>query len=242
MPQSLKNFIKLILHFLHLDLTKNLEYDRLTSKILKTSLKTNSNCIDIGCHKGEILEIMLKHASSGKHFAFEPLPILNKNLMEKYSDKVEVFPYALSDQNGTSTFQYVKNAPAYSGLKRRKYDIQHPDIEEIQVEVKRLDEIIPSNSKIHLIKIDVEGGELGVIKGGLQLLKNNKPLIIFECGKGASDYYNTTPEEMYQFITSQIGLHISTLKAFQLKKNNLTEAEFCHLYNTNKEYYFIAHP
>lgn len=77
----------------------------------------------------------------------------------------------MSDTSGKSSFQLVKNAPAYSGIKKRHYDISNPDIEEITVKLKTLDEIIPENEIIDFIKIDVEGAEFCVLKGGKNLLK-----------------------------------------------------------------------
>ncbi len=236
-----KNIIRSILNFLRLDITKNLKYDRLTKLIMKKVIKNNSNCIDIGCHKGEIFDIIYYFSPNGKHFAFEPIPSLFNILKEKYSDKATIYQYALSDKNGFSTFNYVKNAPAYSGIKERRYDIDKPEIEEIKVELKTLDEIIPSNIKIDFIKIDVEGGEFGVLKGGKQLLKKFKPTVIFECGLGASEYYGTKPADLYNYLTKEIGLQISLLKSFINNDKPLELNEFEHYYNTNKEYYFIAY-
>jgi FkbM family methyltransferase len=235
-----KDTLREVLISLHLDLTKNLKYDRLTRKILKKCLKRNYNCVDIGCHKGEILNLMLKYAPGGKHYAFEPIPYLFNELVNKYKNKSKIYPYALSDNNGESTFQLVKNAPAYSGIKRRRYDIKNPVIEEIKVELKTLDEVISSAEKIHFIKIDVEGGEFGVIKGAKNLLIKNKPFILFECGKGASDYYGTNPLDLYNFISKEIGLKIYTLKSFVTNQQHLSLVEFENYFNTNEEYYFIA--
>jgi len=174
------------------------------------------------------------------HYGFEPLPYLYNELKNKYKDKATILPFALSDKSGYSTFQYVKNAPAYSGLKIRKYDIENPEIEEIEVEIKTLDEIIPSNIKVDFIKIDVEGAELGVLQGGKQLLKKYKPIIVFEFGLGASDYYETTPNDIFNFLTSDIGLQIFLLKSYLNSGNPLTLQEFIAYFQTNKEYYFIA--
>ncbi|MCX6180690.1 MAG: FkbM family methyltransferase [Bacteroidetes bacterium] len=237
---SIKNAIRTTLNFLHLDLTKNLEYDRLTKIILKQEIKASSNCIDVGCHKGEILDSILKLSPKGRHFGFEPIPYLFNALKEKYNSKATIYPYALSDKNGTSTFNFVKNAPAYSGINKRNYDTANPDIEEIKVELKTLDELIPSDIKIDLIKIDVEGGEFGVLKGAKNLLKKDKPTIIFESGLGASDFYGTKPNELYDFITIEIGLKIYTLKSFINQHSPLTTKEFEECFNTNKEYYFVA--
>lgn len=236
----IKNTLREVFILLHLDVTKNLKYDRLTKKIFKKDLKKNHNCIDVGCHKGEILNLMIKYSPEGKHYAFEPIPYLYKELKSKYNNRAEIYPFALSDKDGESTFQLVKNAPAYSGIKKRRYDITDPDIEEIIVELRTLDHIISSKEKIHLIKIDVEGGEFGVLKGAKNLLKTNLPIVIFECGKGSSDYYNTTPTDLYNFFMVEIELSIYTLDAYLKHKEPLRENEFIDYFNSNEEYYFIA--
>ncbi|MFP5470119.1 MAG: FkbM family methyltransferase [Bacteroidia bacterium] len=234
----IKQLIRKTLLALRLDISKNLKYDRLTEKVLRKVLTLNSNCIDVGCHKGEILEQIIKLSPKGKHFAFEPIPVFYNNLKEKFSSKANIYPYALAEKEGVSTFLYVRNAPAYSGLKQRKYQVK-PDIEEISVEVKMLDEVIPKNTAINLIKIDVEGGELDVLKGAKGILETHKPTIIFECGLGASDYYHTKPEEVFSLLQS-VALNIFTLNSFLAKKMPLTEEEFVHLFNAGKEYYFVA--
>ncbi len=237
---DIKNIIRSALNLLHIDLTKNLEYDRLTKLIMKKVLKADSNCIDVGCHKGEILDIVLKVAPQGNHFGFEPIPYLYNDLKKKYSGKATILPYALAAENGSSTFQHVKNAPAYSGIKKRKYNTDHPDIQEINVELKKLDDIIDPSIKIDLIKIDVEGAELMVLQGATQLIKRDKPFVVFEFGLGASDYYGTKPDDLFQLF-SQTGLKISTLKSFIHKGAPLSLQQFSNLYKDNKEYYFIAH-
>jgi FkbM family methyltransferase len=207
---------------------------------MKKTIGKENNCIDIGCHKGEILDLMLAYSPKGKHYAFEPIPYLFKELKVKYANRAEFFPYALAETNGETTFQVVKNAPAYSGIKKRKYDVKNPDIEEINVEMKKLDDVLPPDEKIHFIKIDVEGGEFAVLKGARNLLKSNKPIIIFECGKGASDYYGTNPEDLFHFISDEIRLKIYTLHAYLKNANPMTANEFVNYFESNEEYYFIA--
>lgn len=92
MKELIKDTIRKTLNALHLDLTKNLKYDRLTKDVIAKSLKINSNAIDVGCHKGEILDLILKHAPSGKHYAFEPIPDFYNTLKLKYSSRCEIFP------------------------------------------------------------------------------------------------------------------------------------------------------
>ena len=238
----LKDLLRKILQFFHLDLTKNLEYDRLTKEILRKHLSANSNAIDIGCHKGEILELILGFAPVGKHYAFEPLPHLYEELQRKFGKRVNIHPFALSDQNGITQFQFVKNAPAFSGIRKRKYLIDQPDIEEIEVQMKTLDDVIDSSHPVDLIKIDVEGGELNVLKGGLQTIRSNQPLVIFEFGKGAAEFYEAGPGEIYDLLVKESGLKISTLRSYVKRGEPLSEVEFEKSYKRNSDYYFVAHP
>jgi FkbM family methyltransferase len=238
---NLKAIIRNTLMFLRIDLSKNLQYDRLTHLILKKVIQKDSNCIDVGCHKGEILNDFIHLAPKGEHFAFEPIPYLFENLKSKFNNKAQLFSFALSNEKGESAFQIVKNAPAYSGLKNRRYsDIKNPEIEQIKVELNKLDDIISEEIKIDLIKIDVEGGEFDVVRGGIELIKRDKPTIIFECGVGSSDFYGVSAKDFYELITKEIGLKIYTLKSFANNKKPLNKKEFEYFFQTNKEYYFVA--
>lgn len=236
---SLKDFIKRILDFFHLDITKNLEYDRYTKIVLKKILNKDSSTIDVGCHKGEILDIILSCSPNGKHYGFEPIPEFFDNLKEKYSayKNVTIYPYALSNKEGETTFNYVKNAPAYSGIKERKYAEANPKIEKLSVEMKTLDGLISSN--VDFIKIDVEGAEFLVLKGGVELIKKTRPVIVFEFGLGASDFYNTNPSKVFDFFKNELGYKLFTLKSF-LKEKHLSKSDFLNHYNNNSEYYFVA--
>jgi len=236
---SVKDKMRSLLNYVHLDITQNLKYDRLTKKIIKENLLSDSNCIDIGCHKGEILDIVLNQAPKGTHFAFEPLPTFYKELVKKYKNKATIFPFALSDKSGETEFHFVKNAPAYSGIQKRKYAVQDPDIEKLNVKVEKLDEVIPENIEINFIKIDVEGGEFDVLKGGKKLLENHKPLLIFEFGKGASDFYNVSPTDLFKFLNN-LNYSLFTLDNFVNQNPPYSQESFEKAYEKNKEYYFVA--
>ena len=105
-----------------------------------------------------------------------------------------------------------------------------------------LDNIIPPNIKIDFIKIDVEGAELGVLKGSTETIKRCKPFIVFEFGLGASDYYRTKPDDIFVFLVEQCGLNISNIHDFLHNKPSLNLKSFSDNYYKSKEYYFVAHP
>jgi FkbM family methyltransferase len=241
MSGKIKALLRKLLNYLHLDLTKNLEYDRLTSKIISKVLTKNSSCVDVGSHKGEILDLFLKFAPLGRHYAFEPIPEFYNNLKKNYSERCSVYAVALSDKQGTTTFQFVKNAPAYSGIKQRKYDIENPEIDEIEVALDTLDAVL-ADKKIDFIKIDVEGAELSVLRGAQKIIEEQKPYILFECGLGASDFYGTQSGDVYDFFTAA-GMKVSTLKGWIRNGNaGISREAFCKHFSDNSEYYFFAHP
>ncbi len=224
--------------------TRNQRYDSRTRKILKKVLTADSTCIDIGCHIGEILDLMIRHAPKGRKFGFEPIPELHQFLVSKYSgfSNVTISPVALYDKHGETTFQHVLNAPAYSGIRKRKYDGKHVEIEQITVETARLDDLIPAGLRIDLVKIDVEGAEFRVMRGAVNMLKRWKPVVIFEFGLGAADFYDSSPKDLYDFLMSDCGMKVTTLKGYLEQAPALSMAEFIQCYETGSEYYFVAYP
>lgn len=240
----MKQLLKQLLALLHISVTRNQKYDACTRKIINQTLKPGSNCIDIGCHKGEILDLMIEGAPQGLKFAFEPIPELYRALVSKYGSMkgVTLHDMALYDREGETTFQHVLNAPAYSGIRKRRYDERHIEIEQITVKTGLLDQVIPRDVKIDLIKIDVEGAEYHVMRGGRELIRRHRPVIVFEFGLGAADYYNAKPQEVYSLLCEECGLKISTLCAFLKKQPSLTRQAFVSHFESGREYYFIAHP
>lgn len=232
--------IKKIIKTLPIQFTLNQQYDFQTKQIIKKVCNAQSNCIDIGCHKGEVMEIILKTAKNGTHFGFEPIPALFSSIKQKYSGtNVQIIDIALSNLKGESTFNHVISNPAYSGLVKRKYDKKDEIDQQITVKTDLLDNIIPSKLKIDLIKIDVEGGELLVLEGAKKTIKNNKPIIIFEHGLGASEFYGATPEKVF-YLLKDCGFKISTMKNWLEQKPAFTLEEFNKQFNDKINYYFIA--
>ena len=187
-----------------------------------------------------MLDLMLKYAPKGKHLGFEPIPSFFSKLEEKYKGIAKIYSCALSEHPGETTFQFVKNAPAYSGIKKRKYDVKNPEIEEIKVKLEKLDNLIEDGFKVDLIKIDVEGAELGVLKGAKETIKKNRPAIVFEFGKGASEFYGTKPEDIYGFLVEECGLRIFNLHDWIKGNKQLTLDDLSRTYHDSLEYYFIA--
>jgi FkbM family methyltransferase len=218
-------------------LVKNEIYDRQASEVMKQVLAPDSNCVDIGCHKGQFLEEFLKYAPNGHHFAFEPIPHLAKALRDTFAS-VQVFELALSDKAGEASFFIVPNAPALSGLHKREFIRPEEPRRELKVRTERLDSVIPPQIKIDLLKVDVEGAEGLVISGGLDTIRRNRPYIILEHGSGSSSAFGTKSEDIYDALVRQCGLSVSLLSDWLSRKRPLTKHEFI----GHSEWYFLAHP
>jgi FkbM family methyltransferase len=243
MLKSIKNILRKLLFSAGIDLTKNQQYDRQTLAIMKKLLRKDSNCIDVGCHKGEVLDEMIKMAPEGKHYGFEPIPEYYDHLVKKYSSNKNIYilKNALSDSNGTASFNWVKNAPAYSGLQERSYSVKSPVIEKIEVELTRLDDCKIDLTQVALMKIDVEGAEMKVLKGATLFIQQHQPVIVFEFGMGAADYYGTEPGDVFDFFNN-MQYRLNTLKGFLAVADGLSKEVFSEMYHKNTEYYFAAYP
>jgi FkbM family methyltransferase len=215
-------------------------YDFQTTNVINKVLKPDSNFIDIGAHKGHILRELIKAAPDGKGYAFEPIPPLFEKIKKLYGKKVAMYNLALSDEKGEAEFAYVVDRPAISGLKERTVEGEDYHTKKIKITIDTLDSIIPPDVQIDLVKIDVEGAELGVLKGGVNTLRRCKPYILFEFGLGAADLYNTTPEMVYDLLES-CGLSVSTLEYFLKGRQPFDRGEFIGQYKKAYNFFFIAY-
>lgn len=219
---------------------QNVQYDQQTADVMARVLKPDSSAIDIGCHRGDILREIVELSPKGRHIAFEPIPHLAKALRENFPD-VDIRQVALSDAPGTSTFQYVVNAPAYSGLRPRGYDRPDPVIEELTVQVETLDRIVPLEMRPAFIKIDIEGGEFHAMRGGLETIKRSRPVIVFEAGKESTGRYGVSAEDLYDFL-DRLGYKLSTMQWWLTGKPPYTRERFRDAWDRVTEFYFIAYP
>lgn len=242
MKHFFKNIAKKTLTAVGIHLTQNQRYDAQALKIMQAAIKQNTNCIDVGAHKGELLQEMIKRAPLGRHYAFEPIPDLFAALEINFKgDNTTILPYALSDAKGETTFQHVVSNPAYSGIRKRSYK-HSENIKEITVRKERLDDVLPSDYRIGFMKIDVEGAEYEVIAGALEHIRRDRPVLIFEHGLGASEHYGTTPEALHDLLTQQCGLQIYLLDDYLQHAAPLAKSRFCEQFYQKLNYYFVAAP
>lgn len=215
-------------------------YNEQTITVMQRTLRRNSNCVDVGCHKGSVLKEILRLAPRGTHYAFEPIPELYQKLVNTYPI-VRTYGLALSDRAGESSFQYVVSNPAYSGLIRRRYDRPNESVEEITVKTDVLDNIIPKDLPIRFVKIDVEGAELQVLRGAVETIRRTRPIIVFEHGLGGADCYGTVPEDVYDLLTKECGLCVSLMEKWLGNRTPLSRQGFIDQFYQLINFVFIAY-
>jgi FkbM family methyltransferase len=204
-----------------------------TVLILSLALREDSCCIDVGAHTGTILREMVRLAPRGRHVAYEPIPALAEGLRADFPS-VDVRDAAVADRPGQTTFNHVLSVPAMSGLRLRQFDgpVQS---ETLAVRVESLDEslldFVPT-----FIKIDVEGGELGVLQGAQRMLATYQPFVLFEHGKGAAEFYGTTSADVHAVLV-EAGLRIFDLDGGgPYSASQLTEE-----FDRNERWNWLAH-
>jgi FkbM family methyltransferase len=219
---------------------QNIKYDRDTVAVMARVLRRDSHTIDVGAHRGDILCQLVRLAPEGTHTACEPIPHLAAQLRQEFP-AVELHQVAVSHLPGTASFSHIRNRPAHSGLRPRTYDLADAQVDTLTVAVKRLDDIIPSDRQIDFIKVDVEGGDLNVLRGGVETIRRSRPYIVFEAGRKAAGLYGITGDDIFDFLT-MLGYSLTTMEQWLQGGEPYDKPAFLGVWESGAEYYFMACP
>lgn len=142
--------------------------------------------IDVGSHIGKWSIYASKKVD--KVISIEPTEetfnLQNHNINKNRIHNIDIFNTLLSDNIGEVSFYESIENPANNSLQPAlsKYPFS-AFFKKHNVKIKKtilLDNLIKGRKNIKLIKIDVEGSELKVLKGAKKVINSNKPKIIFE--------------------------------------------------------------
>lgn len=146
---------------------------------LESLLEPGALAFDVGAHLGYGTLVMAAAAgASGRVWSFEPDPemflTLQRNVDRNRSDRTaEVIPVraALGAEEGRASFLRGET----SGTGRLD-----GGREGLEVEVTTLDAVAARYGTPAVVKIDVEGGELNVLRGGTKLLEQGETSLVIE--------------------------------------------------------------
>ena len=127
------------------------------------------NALDIGAHVGFWLKDMCKEFQ--RVYAFEPINAVRDCIHHNVkADNYKLLPYGLSSKEGVVKVMWNENETGNTYVS---------DTGNTEIEVKRLDDL-NNLPKVDYIKIDAEGHELDVCRGGINYIKEHKPFVHVE--------------------------------------------------------------
>ena len=169
------------------------------------NLDKKINIIDVGASDGIASKFFMKKLNVSNILCFEPNIPYVKILKKLNYKNMRVYDYGIGERNANYKVFY----PRYQFFKKNfdlvtytfydKKELQKQinldfkfkkniNIIQKQIFLKKIDKL---NLKISLIKIDVNGHELSVIKGLKNIIKKDKPALIIETDKNINkiNYY-----------------------------------------------------
>lgn len=182
-------------------------------RFLNRFLKKGMVVLDIGAHHGFYTILAAKKVgSSGRVVAFEPSPRelrrLAFHLKVNHIVNVEVEPFALASEDGQRMLFLVDGRD--TGCNSLRPPAVSEPTREINVKTKSLDDYLGQHQNIgniDLVKMDVEGAELEVLKGAARLLRRNpRPVFMVEVQDIRSAPWGYAAGAVYDTL-AQSGFH-----------------------------------
>lgn len=216
---------KWILHLFHGKLFSIASFEVVSN--IKKSVPHLDNIIDVGANSGQFSKVATNFYPNAKINAFEPLPNLYPKIEKLFSANKNITTHNLALGNEVGVIKFNKNNYGHisSILEISADNIHYPkqenDLEQIDVQIKTLDSMSlldKENSGITLLKLDVQGYELEVLKGGEETLKNINYVVI---EANLEQLYTNQPSLnlMNEYLDSK-GFEIKGMLDFNLGSSN----------------------
>jgi FkbM family methyltransferase len=140
---------------------------------------------DVGANYGQSIRRYSSMYGDAMIHSFEPQPVNFPELDKLKSERVVINKIALSSKEGEIKFYLKNDSGTASILKSVKIgassDKAAKDKEEITVKTETLDGYCKANDidYIDILKIDIQGGELEILKGSIKMLNEKKIKLIY---------------------------------------------------------------
>lgn len=146
---------------------------------LKNNGLNATNIIDIGAYKGEWTEDVLKIYPAASYLMIEANPEREKDLQafiqRKSGSKIDFELALLDNQSAMEKVFYIRETAA-SALE----EVSGPNAEKIIIPTRTLNEVATKKgfAEVSLMKLDVQGYELEVLKGGDKVLPHTEAVLL----------------------------------------------------------------
>lgn len=168
-------------------------------------LRPGMTFLDIGANYGlYTLHAAQRVGTTGRVIACEPQPRLVGALREAQrmsgTTVITVVAAAVSDRPGRATFEIPGMASGTGSLLTGSAD--NHDGSRHEVEVTTIDDLCRKLevTNVHLIKIDVEGGEYKALAGAAGILRASRPLVWFELNPAAQAQAGVSIREVFRLL------------------------------------------
>lgn len=165
-------------------------------------IKDDYVVLDIGANNGSF-SLAAKYYPNTKWHCFEPdeftFSLLEENLKINNIENVVMYRDALCDKIGDSILNVCHSHRGLNTLGTNLQRFQKSDSFEYKVKTNTIDNLF-IDTKIDLIKIDTEGSEYDIIKGGIETIKKYKPKILLEYNGTNMSQCGHTMEEFNSLI------------------------------------------
>jgi FkbM family methyltransferase len=156
--------------------------------ILTPMLDADSVIFDIGGHSGQYARLLARIASRGRIYSFEPSSysrsILNFANKAGGFDNIDVVPMGLGDAPGTLTLTTpIKSYGTFRyGLAHMGDEATNGACHHENVALTTIDDFVTKAglNRLEFIKMDVEGWELRILKGGTETIQRYRPAMMIE--------------------------------------------------------------
>lgn len=141
-------------------------------------LRPGMRAIDVGANYGTYTLVMAQAvAPDGRVWAYEPTSAtaryLRKTIARNDLANVEMIQAALSNRTGTGRLRLEAQAET-------NRLVPEGDGEEVSLATLDAESLLREWGRIDFIKIDAEGGELDIVRGGEKFFAEQSPLVMFE--------------------------------------------------------------
>jgi FkbM family methyltransferase len=174
--------------------------------VIKKYLKTDDVCIDVGAHAGAYSMPLSNIVKDGHVYAFEAFPyyaeVLSQTIKVLGKKNITVVNKAVTDENRLVQIAWKHGNGRWFTQTTHMARIGEDLIEPLMVEGITLDTFIKTHvaTKVRFVKIDVEGGELMVLRGASKLIEAARPICYLELYREYCRSYGYEPEEVFNIF------------------------------------------
>jgi FkbM family methyltransferase len=182
--------------------------------------RSSRNIIDVGSNNGWVLMNLsaLNYANKGMVYGFEPHPQsfdrCMKNIKASGVSNCQVYNLGCGIKDEEKEMTHVSKSN--SGQNQILNSVNQKDAaDRVKVRITSLDTQLSAIDAIDLIKIDVEGFEMNVLRGATRILEEDRPMLFIEVDDKLLRSNDTTPSTLLSFLKNGYGyefVHATTGK------------------------------